>query len=361
MTPGFLAIAAGMLTVALLLIFTPLWRTNYSTRRRLRAGRAELRALEEAHSAGDLGPADYASRRADLAEGLLSIFDDGPKRGRAALFIGLAVAVLVPLAVLGMYRWWGSPQTLGASAAVSGDTAMPMLDHGTDMQAAIAKLADKLREHPDDAEGWALLGRTYKATQHYTEARDALRRAVEAAPQDADLAREYAAAETPVAETAVDVAETPVDAEAARNSAPVAESGGISQNNQVPPTGLETVSGASKRSAQVVVKVALDPKFKDNVRPNDTLFVFAKAARGPPMPLAIARLTAAQLPTIVTLTDAMAMVPSMTLSRFSQIVVGARISKSGNAIAERGDLQTVSATTSAQAEPVQLIIAERVN
>jgi cytochrome c-type biogenesis protein CcmH/NrfG len=53
---------------------------------------------------------------------------------------------------------------------------------------------NKLREHPDDAEGWALLGRTYKATEHYAEARDAFQHAVAAAPGDADFEREYAAA-----------------------------------------------------------------------------------------------------------------------------------------------------------------------
>jgi cytochrome c-type biogenesis protein CcmH len=58
----------------------------------------------------------------------------------------------------------------------------------------------------------------------------------------------------------------------------------------------------------------------------------------------------------------MGMVPGMTLSRFPQVVVGARISKSGNAIPQSGDLQTLSAsTTTAQTKPVQLIIAERVD
>jgi cytochrome c-type biogenesis protein CcmH len=104
------------------------------------------------------------------------------------------------------------------------------------MQAAIGKLADKLRQHPDDTEGWALLGRTYKATEHYAEARDAFRDALEAAPGDADLEREYAAAETPD-----DLSDAPTGAIAAGNS------------------------------AHIVVKVALDPKFKNSVGPNDTL------------------------------------------------------------------------------------------
>ena len=319
MTLAFIAAVTAMLIVALVLILLPLLRGSSNTLRRLRVSRAELRALEAARSAGSLEAADYASRRAALGEGLLSILDAEPKRFRATLYVGLAMAVLVPLAALGAYRWLGSPQALTDAAPLSADTAMPMPDHGTDMQAAIAKLAEKLREHPDDAEGWALLGRTYKSTQHYAEAREAFGHALEAAPGDADLAREYAAAETP-------------DDVAAENT------------------------------AHIVVNVALDPKFKNSVRPNDALFVFAKAADGPPMPLAIARLTAAQLPARLTLTDAMGMVPGLTLSRFPRIVVGARISKSGNATPQRGDLQTLSAsTTTAQSEPVQLIIAERVD
>jgi len=335
MTPAFIAVVTAMLIVALVLILLPLLRGNSSSLRRLRESRAELRALEEARSAGTLEAADYASRRAALGESLLSILDAEPRRLRATLYVGLAVAVLVPLGALGAYRWWGSPQAVREAAPLSGDTAaMPVPDHGTDMQAAIAKLADKLRQHPDDAEGWALLGRTYKATQHYAEARDAFRHALEAAPGDTDLAREYAAAGTPD------------ESGSALEAAPSAESSGAAEMN----------------TAHIVVNVALDPKFKDSVGPNDTLFVFAKAAHGPPMPLAITRLTAAQLPARLTLTDAMGMVPGLTLSRFPQVVVGARISKSGNATSQSGDLQTLSAsTTTARTKPVQLIIAERVD
>jgi cytochrome c-type biogenesis protein CcmH len=353
MTPPFIAAATAMVVVALGLILMPLLRGNGNALRRLRESRAELRALQEARAVGSLEATEYASRRAALGEALLSVLEAGPARVRTTLSVALAAAVLVPLAALGMYRWWGSPQSLGTPASLSSDTAMPMPDHG-DMQAAIGKLAEKLREHPDDAEGWALLGRTYKATQHYAEARDAFRHALEAAPGDADLAREYAAAETPV--------DAGRALEQALEAAPATESSGAAEVNSVAPSDPASGSSAAESSPHVVVKVALDPKFKDTVAPNDTLFVFAKAADGPPMPLAIARLTAAQLPASVTLTDAMGMVPSLTLSQFPQIVVGARISKSGNAIAQSGDLQTLSAsTTTAQAEPVQLIIAQRVD
>jgi cytochrome c-type biogenesis protein CcmI len=345
MTLAFIAAVTAMLLVALVLILSPLVRGNSNTLRRLRESRAELRALEAARSAGSLEALDYAARRAALGEALLSILDAEPKRSRATLYVGLAMAVLVPLATLGAYRWLGSPQALRDAAPPSADTAMPMPDHGTDMQAAIAKLAEKLRQHPDDAEGWALLGRTYKTTQHYAEAREAFGHALEAAPGDTDLAREYAAAETP--DESVSAAE----------AVPSAESSGAAEMDAVSPGGA-----APENAAHIVVNVALDPKFKDSVGPNDTLFVFAKAAHGPPMPLAITRLTAAQLPASLTLTDAMGMVPGLTLSRFPQVVVGARISKSGNATPQSGDLQTLSAsTTTARTKPVQLIIAERVD
>jgi cytochrome c-type biogenesis protein CcmH len=212
------------------------------------------------------------------------------------------------------------------------------------MQAAIAKLAGKLQQHPEDAEGWALLGRTYKAMQQYAQARDAFRHAVEAAPGDTGLAAEYAAAGTPNPEP-------PMMDGTAPQSCPVPGAEGSSECGDEP-----------QSTARITVKVALNPRFKDQVGPKDTVFVFAKAAQGPPMPLAIMRLTASQLPASVTLTDGMGMVPNVTLSQFPQIVLGARISRSGNAMAQPGDLQTLSATmTTAQTEPVQLTIDQRVD
>jgi cytochrome c-type biogenesis protein CcmH len=213
------------------------------------------------------------------------------------------------------------------------------------MHEAIAKLAAKLQQHPEDAQGWALLARTYKAMQQYPQARDAFRHAVEAAPGDTVLAGEYAAAETPNPEPPM------TDGTTAPQSCPVPGAEGSSACGDEP-----------QSAARITVKVALNPKFKDQVGPKDTVFVFAKAVQGPPMPLAIMRLTASQLPASVTLTDGMGMVPSLTLSRFPQIVLGARISKSGNAMARPGDLQTLSAAiTNPRTEPVQLTIDQRVD
>ena len=348
----FLLVAIFLTLVALALLLTPLLRERFMAGRRLGDLRRELRELNEANSAGGLQPAQYAAQRAALGEALLVYLDSRPKHATGQIYAALALGIVVPLAAFGAYHWLGAPQGMIEPTAAAGSHAstpedqsaaggVPMpVDHGADMQAAIARLADKLRQHPDDAQGWALLARTYKATQHYPEAREAFKRALEAAPGDAGLEREYAAAETPNADSQAEPQQCPASDNAAECTEPAAAPG---------------------ESTHIIVNVSLDPKLKAKVLPGDTLFVFAKAAYGPAMPLAIARLSAAQLPTSVTLTDAMSMTPNLTLSKFPQVVLGARISKSGNAVAQSGDFQTLSAAvSSSRTEPIRLTIDRRV-
>jgi cytochrome c-type biogenesis protein CcmH len=91
-----------------------------------------------------------------------------------------------------------------------------------------------------------------------------------------------------------------------------------------------------------VVKLA--PALANKVAPTDTVFIFARAAEGPRMPLAIVRKQARDLPITFKLDDSMAMAPDMKMSNFPQLVVGARISKSSNAAPRAGDLQGMSGT-----------------
>ena len=113
----------------------------------------------------------------------------------------------------------------------------------------------------------------------------------------------------------------------------------------------------SADAPRLVVEVSLDPKLAGRLDPDATLFVFARAANGPPMPLAIERLKASQLPLSVTLDEGKGMLPEMKLSMFPQVVIGARVSKSGNATPSSGDLQALSAPVDVQRrEPVVLSI-----
>jgi cytochrome c-type biogenesis protein CcmH len=129
-------------------------------------------------------------------------------------------------------------------------------------------------------------------------------------------------------------------------------------------TDVNAEAGASKAgpsaaatSVALQVQVKLDPKLAGKVSPGDTLFVYARAINGPPMPLAVARLKASALPTSVTLTDAMAMTPQLKLSAFPRVQVSARISKSGNAMPQAGDLEAQPAQVATDAkQPVALTI-----
>jgi len=109
--------------------------------------------------------------------------------------------------------------------------------------------------------------------------------------------------------------------------------------------------------AAVTVEVSLDPALAERAEPDTTVFVYAKAASGPPMPLAVQRLTVADLPNTLTLDDSMAMMPAMRLSGFAEIVVGARVSESGQAMPRPGDLEgEAGPIPTSSTEPVQVRI-----
>ena len=206
MTPIFFITAAVMLLGALLLVLWPLQRGAAKSMSRVREAAGKLRALNEARTVGSVGEEQSAALQAAIDELLVATVDLERRGARPGIYTGVAVLVFVPLAATAMYHWWSSPHAehFDDPHAAVGSGAAPPIDHGADMQAAIAKLAGKLQQHPRDAEGWALLGRTYKAMQQYAQARDAFRHAVEAAPGDTGLAAEYAAAGTPNPELTID-------------------------------------------------------------------------------------------------------------------------------------------------------------
>ncbi len=110
--------------------------------------------------------------------------------------------------------------------------------------------------------------------------------------------------------------------------------------------------------AKLTVSVALDPALAAQTTRDASVFIYAKAVAGPPMPLAAQRVRVADLPVTLTLDDAMAMMPQMRLSAFPQVTVGARISRGGQAMPQSGDLEgEVSPVASNRAEPVSVTIS----
>jgi len=116
-----------------------------------------------------------------------------------------------------------------------------------------------------------------------------------------------------------------------------------STSGQSPPAQSQTIQSPpapeTGSKARVEVRVELDGTLSERISPSDTVFVFARASKGPRMPLAVARRPAKDLPVTIVLDDSQAMAPEMRMSRFSEVVVGARVSRSGNPMPQTGDLE----------------------
>ncbi|MGH8216223.1 MAG: tetratricopeptide repeat protein [Rhodanobacteraceae bacterium] len=321
-------------------------------------------------------------------------------RPRAPFVLALVIAGLTFPVVLGLYLMVGTPQAL-----------QPVIpDNRADLAEATAQLQASVAKKPDDAQGWALLAQAYAAMGQPQQALDALNHLLKLKPDDPDamVAWAEAKAETspshridddsraklrhalqldpshqralwllgisdfqrdqyadaasqwktllPLLQPGSKVAAA-VQQELAAAEARMA--GGDTQNAEA--AAVDPVPAASStaaaRAVALTVSVKLAPGLASSVQPGDTLFVFAHAVDGPPMPLAVARLKASELPAKVTLTDAMAMTPALTLSKFAKVEVAARISKSGDAMPQAGDLESAPKEVATRSQaPVALTI-----
>ena len=132
--------------------------------------------------------------------------------------------------------------------------------------------------------------------------------------------------------------------------------------------GIEVVQATESSSkpsvddkARVIVNVSLSDELLKKTVNSDTLFIYARALNGPKMPLALVKMTAGDLPTTVTLDDSVSMMPSMTLSSTDQVEIIARISKSGQAVMQTGDIfGSVQPVRTNQSETVDVVISELV-
>ncbi len=144
-----------------------------------------------------------------------------------------------------------------------------------------------------------------------------------------------------------DLADSPVEKEAMDN--PV---GTTTEAESVPTVVAGTIQG-------IEVVINLEPTLQAQVTGEDTLFVYARALTGPPMPLAIIKTKVAEFPMTISLDDSLSIVPSMKLSNFEEVTVIARISKSGSAALQTGDLQgQVSPVKVGQQQQVNVLINE---
>jgi cytochrome c-type biogenesis protein CcmH len=342
--------------------------------------RDQMRELEADLAAGTLAQADYARARTELEARLLEDVRDPegaaarPGGRRIALIVGAGVPVLA----FTLYLLVGNPAAI--------DREQEQAVSAAQVEAMVNRLAARLRENPDDVNGWKLLGRSYSVMGRFNEAVDAYAKAAVRAPRDAQLLTDFADAlamargqrmegePEKLVLRALEIEPNNLKALALAGTAAferrdyaAAAAYWERMLPQVPPQSedaraiRDNVAEArsregSKKESGIRGTVSIAPQLKGKAAPDDTVFVFARAAEGPPMPLAVVRTRVRDLPYRFQLDDSMAMTPAMKLSAFPKVVVAARVSKSGTATAQPGDLHGASAPVANDASAVDVVI-----
>ncbi len=333
-------------------------------------------------------------------------------RPSGRLLAGLGVFALV-FAAAG-YAWLGNPAALAVAPGVQ--ATAKAVEAGGDIsraqfEAMADRLAERLKAKPDDPEGWSMLGRSYSVLEMFPQAVTAFQRVIALRPQDAQGYVDYADAlgmtqgrklagepEKLIARAlqldpdnvkalslsgtlALDRGDAAGAAQlwahALRKSEPGSEmaqrlQGAIDDARQraglpaasapalaqAPASASAVAAAPPAGGGSVQVRISLAPALAAKAGPEDTVFIFARALQGSKAPLAIQRRQVKDLPLELTLDDSMAMSPALRLSTVSQVIVGARVSKSGNAMPQPGDLQGLTPAVAVGARGLQLQIAD---
>lgn len=374
----------------------------------LKTLKKQLLQLRELHEAGALPREQYDAARAPLEQRLLELVMQpaaAAPRATRALWLGIGSAIVL-LAAAG-YWWTGSPALLaggGESARSNPHASGEVAPHATDaaqMSAMVDRLAERLKTDNQDAEGWAMLARSYTVLERHADALKAYEKAVALAPKDADLLADYADALAlkngrRLSGEAMKWVERALRADP-RNLKALALAGthaydrqdyqgavkywqqladyGTPDNELVQQmaaslaqarekAGLPAAAGKPAPTApgsQLSGTVTLSAALRRQASPDDTVFVFARDAQGNSrMPLAILRKQVRDLPLRYTLDDSLAMSPAAKLSGARQVVVEARVSKSGEALPQPGDLRGLSSPVAPGTSAVNVEIRETI-
>ncbi|MGL4318561.1 MAG: c-type cytochrome biogenesis protein CcmI [Pseudomonas sp.] len=340
-----------------------------------------LAELSSQRDAAVLSAEQFAAGQAEAARELLADTEGtGSERvSRLGKALPLIAAVLVPVVALGLYMHWGASQQIAQMQEQPSITEMR------------ASLEQAVKDNPDSAEAWYFLGRIYMGDGRSAEAANAYEQAVRVAGRAPELLGQWAQAlyfagdkqwseqlQTLTAEALKadpnEVTSLGLLGIAAFEDERYAESvaywerllaqmpaedpsrasiqGGIDQaRERLQASGAAPVAEVVNKSMAVLkVRVELAPALQGKVQPGDTVFVFARAASGPPMPLAVKRLTVADLPAEVELSDKDAMMEQLKISSFPQVQLMARVSRSGVATEGQwvGRGQPIASSTSEQ-------------
>lgn len=360
--------AGLLLLVALSFLLVPVLRGRRAQQEEDRTAlnvalyQERLAELQVQGDAGVLGAEQLQRGRDEAARELLADTDNA-EPGRSARLgktLPLLAAVLVPVMALGLYLHFGASDKV--------ELTREFAQAPQSVQEMTTRLERAVQAQPDSAEGLYFLGRAYMAQERSADAAKVFERAAALAGRQPELLGQWAQAlyfsngkqwtaqlqaltdealkgdpkevtslgllgiaafEDERYPQAIDywnrlLAQLP-EGDASRD----ALQGGIERATERLKAGAGKPADAGQTGARLTVRVELAPALKDKVKPDDSVFIFARASSGPPMPLAARRVTVADLPIEVQLSDSDAMMPNMKLSSFPEVQLVARISRAG--------------------------------
>lgn len=422
MSIAFWASVALLLGGAMLFVLPPLLRPaapKHDTDSPMSAYRDQRAQIDAELAQGNLTPEQHAQALQELQARVVDEVGDveAPRPVQAvprSTGLVLAVALILPAGALGLYGLLGTPSVLGgAGSQAAGGKDAPHAMSQEQMEAMVEQLAQKLKASPNDGNGWHMLARSYVAFQRLPEAAEAYDKANQLMPGNPDLLADYADVLAMVNGRSLEgrpeqlakaalkadpqhqkalslvgtaafnrgdfagaadwwkklLATVPPGSPQARSIqanidqalAEGAKSGGtklaakppVPADNAAPPA-----PAAAGGASSVEGSVTLADAVKASVPPGATVFVYARPADGSRMPLAIMREPAGSFPLRFKLDDSQAMSPQARISLQSEVQLVARISKTGNAVPQPGDLTGMVGPVKVGARDVKLVITE---
>ncbi|SCK58530.1 cytochrome c-type biogenesis protein CcmH [Variovorax sp. HW608] len=402
----FWLLAAALIVVTMAGLLPPLLRASRAPQRAdtdtaADLYRGQLDELEADLRAGTVAPEHRREARDEVGRRLLddaaSLEAASPARSSAAsrpspLLAALLLA-LIPSAAIVLYLHLGNPIALWQAADPDHAHEVTGAPSAAQIEGMVNQLAQRLRSEPDDPEGWVMLARSYAALERPGDAAMAFAKAVTLSPDEPALRADYADVLASVeggvlnglalAQIQRALALDPDQPKALALSASAAMERGDTQEalrqwqhlHRLLPPDSQTAARVAANIAQIGTQAAPDKagpqplpaeaitgrvRLADQLprtpAANETVFVYARAAEGPRIPLAVMKRRAGELPFSFTLDDSLAMRPDHRLSGAGRVIVEARISPSGQAMPAEGDLIGSAGPIEAGARDLRIVI-----
>lgn len=395
----FWIVCAVLLLIALLFLVLPLWRATANNNDVLRdAANLEILRDQSAEMEADLRNGlltqdAFEQGKRELQARLLDEVKDTTTSVRLqhnpARKLAIVLALALPLCSVLLYLTIGNTKALKPQQELAMAEGFGVLRS----EEALKELEKKMVRLPENPDGWLQLARSYTELQRYPDAVRAYGQLVKLVPNESQLWTDYADAmamnngqsllgePTKFLDKALQLDGNNTSALALSGSAAMERGDyymaavhwqnlvnllptdypdvqmihdGINQAKQFlsmqkggkqklaqlnSMKGAEEMKPAADPALAITGKVSLSPALAGKVAPTDIVFILARAANGPKMPLAVLRKQVKDLPMDFTLDDSMAMQPQLKLSGFNEVVVVARVSKSGSPMGQPGDLE----------------------